>query len=186
MNCLWKVDLMNKVFLMGVFLVLPVTLCITANEQLNSDDSIESSSSIVQVVSAETVSIVESLEQSIVSEPVQEISKTDLGSFTITAYCACKKCCGKWALNRPNGIVYGAAGIELISGLSVASNAFEFGTELEIDGYGKVIVHDRTAEWVYEKYKGKIVDIYFNTHEEAVKFAKQTRKVFIYENQEGR
>lgn len=27
-----------------------------------------------------------------------------------TAYCSCEICCGEWALNRPNGIVYTASG----------------------------------------------------------------------------
>ena len=37
--------------------------------------------------------------------------------FRVTAYCACEKCCGEWAKNRPNGVVYGAAGIELVAGV---------------------------------------------------------------------
>ena len=48
--------------------------------------------------------------------------KTYIGEYTITAYCPCYKCCGKYALNRPNGIVTGAAGIELKEGVSVASD----------------------------------------------------------------
>ena len=27
-----------------------------------------------------------------------------------TAYCPCERCCGSWALNRPDGIVYTASG----------------------------------------------------------------------------
>ena len=30
-----------------------------------------------------------------------------LGMWKRTGYCSCEKCCGKWALNRPGGIVYG-------------------------------------------------------------------------------
>lgn len=30
---------------------------------------------------------------------------------TATAYCSCEICCGEWALNRPNGIVYTASGV---------------------------------------------------------------------------
>lgn len=105
----------------------------------------------------------------------------DLGVYTITGYCACEKCCGKWAQNRPNGVVYGAEGTELISGVSVANNGFPFGTRLFIEGWGEVVVQDRTAVWVNDKYDGKILDIYFDSHEQAVEFAKREMNVAIIE-----
>ena len=49
------------------------------------------------------------------------IEVTPIGSHTITAYCSCPICCGSWADNRPNGIVYGAHGVELEQGVSVAA-----------------------------------------------------------------
>ena len=39
-----------------------------------------------------------------------------LGKCKVMAYCACEICCGKWAKNRPDGIVYGASGEELVAG----------------------------------------------------------------------
>lgn len=92
-----------------------------------------------------------------------------IAEFRITAYCSCKKCCGKWADNRPNGIVYGASGEELKAGVSVAS-FYPFGTEIYIDGLGEYVVQDRPAEWVFDKYGKNVVDIYFDNHEEACKF----------------
>lgn len=92
-----------------------------------------------------------------------------LGEFRITAYCSCKKCCGKWAENRPNGIVYGASGAELKAGVSVAS-FYPFGTEIYIDGLGEYVIQDRPAEWVFDKYGKNVVDIYFDSHEEACAF----------------
>ena len=43
--------------------------------------------------------------------------QVSLGTFKLTAYCACEKCCGKYAKNRPvdeygNPIVYGSSGNE--------------------------------------------------------------------------
>lgn len=113
--------------------------------------------------------------------PTAEPDYTDLGTYTITGYCACEKCCGKWAQNRPNGIVYGAEGTELISGVSVANNGFPFGTRLFIEGWGEVVVQDRTAGWVNDKYNGKILDIYFDSHEQAAEFAKREMNVGIIE-----
>lgn len=113
--------------------------------------------------------------------PTPEPQITDLGTYTITGYCACEKCCGKWAKNRSDGVVFGAEGTALVSEISVANNNFDFGTRLFIDGWGEVVVQDRTAKWVNEKYNGKILDIYFDSHEQAVKFAKREMKVGIVE-----
>lgn len=108
-------------------------------------------------------------------EPPQKVS---LGEYTITAYCSCEKCCGIWAKNRPDGIVYGASGIELESNLSIAAPGFEFGTSIYIDGL-EYVVHDRTANWIVDKYESKIIDIYFDNHQEALNFGKQVKEVFI-------
>ncbi len=99
--------------------------------------------------------------------------------YTITAYCLCEKCCGKYALNRPNGVVYGASGIELQEGVSVAS-PLPFGTKIIIDGH-EYISQDRTSEWIAKKYDNKIIDVYFDEHEDAVKFGKRIAKVYIVE-----
>lgn len=92
------------------------------------------------------------------------------GRCRVTAYCSCVKCCGKYAYNRPkdeNGkaIVYGAAGIPLKQGVSVAS-PLPLGTKISIPGLGNAeyVVQDRTAKWVANKYKGMIVDVYFDNH----------------------
>lgn len=88
------------------------------------------------------------------------------GECRITAYCSCYECCGEWALNRPDGVVYGASGNELTSGVSVASN-LPFGTQITIEGYdGLFTVEDRAAQWIHDKYDGMYVDIYFSDHAE--------------------
>ena len=110
---------------------------------------------------------------------VEEPAMTELGEYTITAYCPCKICCGIWAKNRPNGIVYGAAGIELQEGHSVAAPNLPFGTILYIEGLGEYVVEDRPASWVAEKYDDKIIDIYFLSHDDALEFGLQHRKVYL-------
>ena len=87
--------------------------------------------------------------------------------FTATAYCPCYECCGKWALNRPNGIVYTASGEIAVEGVTVAAdwNVLPAGTVIEIKDMGIYTVHDKPADWVSERYGGKVVDIYFNNHE---------------------
>ena len=39
-----------------------------------------------------------------------------------TAYCPCERCCGSWALNRPDGIVYTASGAEAVQGVTIAAD----------------------------------------------------------------
>ena len=135
--------------------------------------------------SVETVSAKPLVMEEMVIEDVVEIDAeviepelTYLGEYTITAYCSCEKCCGVWAKDRPNGIVYGAAGIELAEGVSVAST-LPFGTQIIIDGVGQYIVQDRTASWIAEKYDNKIIDIYFENHEDALNFGKQYHEIYI-------
>lgn len=113
------------------------------------------------------------------TEPViDESAMESLGEYIITAYCPCEVCCGAWAIDRPDGIVYGAAGIELQEGVSIAST-LPFGTEVFIDGLGEYVVEDRPASWIADKYDDKIIDIYFETHEDAVNFGKQNKEILI-------
>lgn len=109
-----------------------------------------------------------------IEEPVVEV----LGEYRITAYCPCEICCGEWAKNRPNDIVVGAAGKELEAGLSVAA-ALPMGTKISIDGIGEFEVQDKIADWVLEKYDNKVIDIYFETHEDAQTFGLQHKEVSI-------
>lgn len=106
--------------------------------------------------------------------PVVTKEAVETTTFRVTAYCACEKCCGAWAFNRPtdnNGVplVYGAYGELLTPHVSCAS-PLPFGTEIELDGLGTVVVEDKTAQWVVDKYGENIIDIYFDNHEDAKNF----------------
>lgn len=104
-----------------------------------------------------------------------EASGEYIGQCRITAYCACVKCCGSWANNRPlddngNPIVIGAAGEELVNAVSVAGR-WPFGTKLKIDGFDTTfIVQDRTAQSIQERYNGQVVDIYISDHDACYDF----------------
>ena len=104
--------------------------------------------------------------------------KVCLGEYRITAYCACEKCCGEWAKNRPGGIVVGAAGIELVAGVSCAS-PLPLGTVVEVEGLGEYIVQDRPAQWVIDKYGENQIDIYFDNHEAASAFGLKQLNVYL-------
>ena len=119
----------------------------------------------------------EPVEIPLVEEPA-EPEPVLLGSFRITAYCSCEKCCGEWAKNRPNGIVYGAAGVELKAGVSCAS-PLPLGTVVEVEGLGEYIVQDRPAQWVIDKYGENQIDIYFDNHEAASAFGLKQLNVYL-------
>lgn len=102
--------------------------------------------------------------------------------FVATAYCSCEKCCGVWATMRElddNGepIVQGATGVTLKQGVSVAADTtYPIGTNLEIEGMGTYIVHDRGGA-----IKGNRLDIYFDNHNDALEFGVQNIRVRVVE-----
>lgn len=106
------------------------------------------------------------------TEPPEEAWTT----VTATAYCPCEKCCGIWAKNRPNGVVYTASGAIAQEGVTVAADwgVYPAGTVLYIEGMGEYIVQD-----VGGAVNGNHIDVYFDTHEEAVNFGKQTAFVEV-------
>lgn len=103
--------------------------------------------------------------------------------FEASAYCSCRKCCGKWADNRPtdkygNEIVYGAASIPLEEGVSIAADwdILPKGTVVEIEGYGVYTVEDTGAD-----IKGYKIDIFFDSHVIAEAFGRKTVAIRILE-----
>lgn len=123
------------------------------------------------------------LEPGIIQEVEPEPLIQSLGEYTITAYCSCEICCGEWAKDRPGGIVYGASMEELQAGVSVAASSdFEFGSVILIDGQ-EYVVQDRPANWIVDKYEGKIIDVYFDDHQEALEFGKQFKEIYLKEGE---
>lgn len=91
----------------------------------------------------------------------------------VTAYCPCEKCCGKYA----NG--YTASGHRIEEGdRFVAANAsVPFGTEMIVPGYNEnrpVPVLDRGGA-----ISGDHIDVFFDTHQEALNWGIQYLKVII-------
>lgn len=104
-----------------------------------------------------------------------------LGTFRLTAYCSCQKCCGEYALNRPvdeNGdeIVYGSIGVRLEAGISIAVDprVIPYMTQVVING------HTYTAHDTGGAIKGNRIDVYFDNHEDAWDFGVQYAEVFVY------
>lgn len=93
-----------------------------------------------------------------------------LGTFKVTAYCPCAACCGK-----TDGIT--ASGTKAAEGRTVAVDPqlIPYGTELVINGNTYI------AEDTGGSVKGHKLDIFFNSHLEALEWGVQEHEVFIYE-----
>ena len=96
-----------------------------------------------------------------------QASGTYLGEFVATAYCSCAYCCGK-----TDGIT--ASGTYCTAGRTIAADTsiFPFGTELVIDG------HTYVVEDVGGAIGGHRIDIYFDSHQEALNYGRRTVQVY--------
>lgn len=98
-----------------------------------------------------------------------------------TAYCPCEICCGKWALNRPDGIVYTASGAIAEEGVTIAADwdVYPPGTVLQVEGLGEYIVQDRGGAINCQK-----IDVFFNNHEDALHFGRQEVRIKVISDTE--
>jgi 3D (Asp-Asp-Asp) domain-containing protein len=98
-----------------------------------------------------------------------------------TAYCPCEICCGKWALNRPDGIVYTASGAIAEEGVTIAADwsVYSPGTILYIEGIGERTVQDRGGA-----ISGQKIDVFFNSHEDALRFGRQEVRIKVISDTE--
>ena len=92
-----------------------------------------------------------------------------IGKFKLTAYCSCTKCCGRFASGKT------ASGVKATSNHTIAVDpkVIPLGTQVKI---GKTIY---TAEDTGGGIKGHKIDIFFDSHSEALDFGVQ-RDVKVY------
>lgn len=121
-------------------------------------------------------------------ETTEETSRANVvnystdGTWCLTAYCSCPQCVGykQWELDEEgNEIVFGAEGTRLYGGYSCAADySIPFGTQLEVtfaDGTVRVLtVQDRFGSDTYHR-----IDLYCDSHEEALLYGRQAVKVRI-------
>ncbi|MCR5208804.1 MAG: SH3 domain-containing protein [Lachnospiraceae bacterium] len=99
-------------------------------------------------------------------------------AFTCTGYCPCEKCCGKFSSEVTGVEQHTATGTIPTAGRTIAvdPNVIPYGTRIEIEGLGSFVAEDCGG-----MVEGNHIDIYFDTHEEAVAFGRQTRYVVFPE-----
>ncbi len=100
----------------------------------------------------------------------------------VTAYCPCKKCCGK----EPNHPAYKitASGHKIKDGdrFIAAPKEIRFQTKLKIEGYNNnksIKVLDRGGAI---KKKGVVycIDVYFDTHQEALNWGRKRMIIYMW------
>lgn len=90
--------------------------------------------------------------------------------FKVTGYCSCSKCCGKFSSG------FTSSGTKATAGRTVAaSSKYDFGTELLINGL-TYVVEDRGGAISDDR-----IDIYFDSHAEAIAWGVRYLPVTIME-----
>ena len=119
----------------------------------------------------------ENREQAKKEEEARKPKLRSLGTFTLTAYCTCKKCCGKNSPEVTGKPSRTRSGTSPVQGRTVAvdKNVIPLGTHIFINGHEYVA--EDTGSWV----EGNDVDIFFNSHREALIFGVQKAEVFVYQ-----
>ena len=118
---------------------------------------------------------------------LEPIAKTNTVSkvltVKVTAYCSCVKCCGVWSKDHPSrqGTDYEqhtTSGTIPVAGRTVAvdPDIIPLGSKILIDG------HEYIAEDTGSGVKGNHIDIYFDSHEEALEWGVRTLEVQVFEN----
>ena len=118
----------------------------------------------------------------------RQLSQKEGDLILVTGYCSCGKCCGwkrTWfgfgtavysygkMKGRPKKVGYTATGKRAKHGTIAADTSiYKFGTKLFVPGYGIGTVED-----IGGAIKGKHIDIWFPTHEQAKRWGVRKLKV---------
>lgn len=137
-----------KKYLMGLAVGLLAGCCLLLGRQFGGDAKDAEAADLPQ------------MEEVMPQTRQQDAAQTREQAFTVTAYCPCKKCCGEYA----NG--YTATGEKATQGVTIAADpdVFPMGTEIELDG------HTYTVQDTGGAIAGNRLDLYFDSHEDALRW----------------
>lgn len=162
--------------LLGTAIAIP--LCVTAceardikNSPVVSIDTIREDMVITDPEPVEE--IVEETEE-VISEEWIDGGYNDreyIGEFKITAYCACPKCCGVWA----DGLTYTETIATEGRTIAVDPDVIPLGSLVEINGINYV------AEDIGGAIDGNEIDLYFDSHKDALEWGVQYHSVYMVE-----
>ena len=119
-----------------------------------------------RVIDAATGNIISQWQEDEVISGQNDQTSVSLGMFTTTGYCGCSKCCS--GLNLTYAGTIPRAGHTISADLSI----YPIGTKLMIDGV------TYTVEDMGSNVNGNHIDIFYDSHEEALGHGKKTQEVF--------
>lgn len=145
-----RIYLFYLLLLISTYIMLPTTV----------ED--EKEIAVEEIIVADTSDTFKIEPQSINSEQTDKVT-SHIKKFRVTAYCACRKCCGQWS----DG--YTATMTKATQGRTIAvdPNVISLGSTVIINGYSYI------AEDTGSAIKGDRIDIYFDNHQEAFEFGVQ-------------
>lgn len=117
--------------------------------------------------------ITEPIETTTTTTTIEEPELTSLGSFKVTAYCCCQKCCGKAPTHSAYGLT--ASGTKATEGRTVAvdPDIIPLGTTVYLNNIPYI------AEDTGSAIKGNKIDLFINDHQRAKVFGVQEMEVKI-------
>ncbi len=104
------------------------------------------------------------VKESVMKTAPQQTSQWQTVRMRVTAYCACRRCCGRFA----DGITASGHKIRQGDTFAAADKKYPFGTEMIVDGYNNdkpIKVLDRGGA-----IRGNKLDVFYNSHREARKW----------------
>lgn len=115
---------------------------------------------LIQITTAVPNSIEKSVDYTSAMPGLPKGISDEWQSFTITAYCGCEKCCGK--TDRIT-----ATATHAVEGVTIAVDpaVIPYGSLVDIEGIGTFVAEDCGGA-----IKGNKIDVYFERHEDALKF----------------
>ena len=158
------------IYILFTIVIVVFVIILMPKRKINDDNSTVTTETLLSVESEpETLLQVEEKTEETEAIPlVQEEPEYITETFKLTAYCPCMQCCGK-----TDGIT--ASGTKATEGRTIAvdPNVIPFGTEVIING------HTYIAEDKGGAIKDNRIDVYFDSHQDALEFGVQYADVLI-------
>lgn len=151
-----------KAFMLALiaFVLMAIGVCCSDDEQQTQPETITVVDSVEDVLSASSYKYEEI--HTLVNDRIF------LGSFKLTAYCGCSECSGQWG----NGTATG----------TVAKENWTIAVDPDVIPYGTMVIIGNNiycAEDCGGAIVGNEIDVYHESHAEAVKFGVQYADVII-------